>query len=86
MGKTKYNQEEINLIEENIGLIKEMIKNSDIKMSDVAGTLKITPRNLYRWVNKEHLPNRVYFDKIVEIGNFAKRNLHKIYYKKFVKN
>ena len=60
-------------VKHNIDTIIELVKNTDLKYKDVAKTLDVDIGTLSRWVQKKHLPTRVYHKKIAEIANFYKK-------------
>ena len=60
-------------VKNNIDIIIELVKNTDLKYKDVAETLNVNICTISRWVRKRHLPTRVYHSKIAEIANFYKK-------------
>jgi len=60
-------------VKTNINIIIKLVKNTNLKYKDVADTLDVDIGTLSRWVNKRHLPTRVYHSKIAEIANFYKK-------------
>lgn len=60
-------------IKNNINIIIEMVKSTNLRYIDVAKTLDVDVCTISRWVRGIHLPTRVYHSKIAEIANFYKK-------------
>ena len=60
-------------VKRNIDIIIELVKNTDLKYKDIAKTIDVDIGTLSRWVQKKHLPTRVYHPKIAEIAEFSKK-------------
>ena len=64
---------DIQEVKNNIEVIKQLVKNTELRYIDVAETLQINVATISRWVNEKHLPHRVYHSKIAEIADFYKK-------------
>jgi len=60
-------------VKNNIEIIKQLVKNTDLRYIDVAETLEVRIETLSRWVRGKHLPTKVYHRKIAEIADFYKK-------------
>ena len=57
----------------NLEVIKELVRTTDLKYKDIAGTLDVHIETLSRWVNGKHIPTNVYHKKLKEIAEFYKK-------------
>ena len=60
-------------VKNNIEVIKQLVKNTELRYIDIAETLQVDVGTLSRWVRGKHLPTRVYHRKIAEIADFYKK-------------
>ena len=60
-------------VKNNIEVIKQLVKNTELRYIDIAETLQVDVATLSRWVRGKHLPTRVYHRKIAEIADFYKK-------------
>jgi len=68
-----FKMKNIQEVKDNINTIIELVKSTKLKYKDVAETLNVDICTLSRWVNRKHLPIRVYHSKIAEIADFYKK-------------
>ena len=64
---------DIQEVKNNIEVIKQLVKNTELRYIDIAETLQVDVGTLSRWVRGKHLPTRVYHRKIAEIADFYKK-------------